>query len=89
MKALQSGLKGYEKLTRLAASLVAPNGMLMVASCSQPVDMAALQGQVARGLGRAQRIGRIIKTGGAGPDHPIHPMLPESAYLKAVFLALD
>jgi len=88
-KALQSGLKGYEKLTRLAAKVVAPQGYLMIASCSQPVDMATLQQQVSRGLGKAGRRGRIIKTGGAGPDHPIHPMLPESAYLKAIFLALD
>ena len=26
---------------------------------------------------------------GAAADHPVHPALPESAYLKAVFLALD
>lgn len=88
-KALKSGLKGYEKLARLAAGVVAPEGAMMIASCSQPVDMSALQEQVARGLARAGRSGRILRTGGAGPDHPVHPMLPESAYLKAIFLALD
>ncbi|MGF1605384.1 MAG: class I SAM-dependent rRNA methyltransferase [Rhodothalassiaceae bacterium] len=88
-KALKSGLKGYEKLTRLAARLTAPDGVLMIASCSQPVDMATLQEQVANGLARAGRTGRILIAGGAGPDHPTHPMLPESAYLKAIFLALD
>ena len=31
---------------------------------------------------------RLIRAG-AAPDHPIHPHLPESAYLKALVLALD
>ena len=31
----------------------------------------------------------IIHGGGAGPDHPVHPYLPESAYLKSLLLQLD
>jgi len=37
----------------------------------------------------AGRSGRILHAGGAGPDHPVHPNLPESAYLKCLFLQLD
>jgi 23S rRNA (cytosine1962-C5)-methyltransferase len=36
----------------------------------------------------AQRAGcelRIIEQGAQGPDHPIHPSIPETEYLKAVF----
>jgi 23S rRNA (cytosine1962-C5)-methyltransferase len=44
---------------------------------------------VSRGLNDAGRTGRILRTAGAGPDHPVHPMLPESAYLKSLTLALD
>ena len=47
--------------------------------------LQALQGWLAD----AGRTGPIIRTAGAGPDHPIHPLLPESAYLKAVVLALN
>jgi 23S rRNA (cytosine1962-C5)-methyltransferase len=25
---------------------------------------------------------------GAGPDHPVHPLLPESAYLKGLLFQL-
>jgi 23S rRNA (cytosine1962-C5)-methyltransferase len=32
---------------------------------------------------------RMIRQAGAGPDHPVHPMLPETAYLKALVYALD
>jgi 23S rRNA (cytosine1962-C5)-methyltransferase len=38
---------------------------------------------------RAGRSGRVIRQAGAGPDHPVHPLLPESAYLKALVYALD
>ena len=33
--------------------------------------------------------GRVLRSAGAGPDHPVHPLLPESAYLKAEVLQLD
>jgi 23S rRNA (cytosine1962-C5)-methyltransferase len=45
--------------------------------------------QVARGLHEAGRSGRILHATGAAPDHPVHPMLPESAYLKALLLQVD
>lgn len=84
-----SALKGYRKLTRLAAPLVEPGGFLFVASCSHNIEAAAFVEEVARGLHRAGRAGRILRIAGAGPDHPIHPHLPETAYLKAVALQLD
>ena len=34
-------------------------------------------------------VARLIRQAGAPCDHPIHPMLPESAYLKALAYALD
>jgi 23S rRNA (cytosine1962-C5)-methyltransferase len=82
-------LKGYEKLARLAASVVAPGGFLFVASCSHHVSAEEFATCVARGLARAGREGRVLRSAGAGPDHPVHPHLPESAYLKAELLQLD
>jgi 23S rRNA (cytosine1962-C5)-methyltransferase len=88
-KEVASGLRGYRKLTRLAASLVEPEGFLLVASCSHAVEIQAFQEQVRAGLFRAGRSGRIVHAGGAGPDHPVHPHLPETAYLKTLTLQLD
>jgi 23S rRNA (cytosine1962-C5)-methyltransferase len=88
-KDLGAGLRGYRKLTRLAASLVAPGGVLFLASCSHNVAVADFAEAVRRGLQDADRSGRILLRSGAAPDHPLHPALPESAYLKAELLALD
>jgi 23S rRNA (cytosine1962-C5)-methyltransferase len=82
-------LKGYEKLARLTASVVAPGGFLFLASCSHHVTAEEFATCVARGLARAGREGRVLRSAGAGPDHPVHPHLPESAYLKAALVQLD
>jgi 23S rRNA (cytosine1962-C5)-methyltransferase len=86
---LKSGLKGYRKLVRLAAAAVEPRGFLFVASCSHSVEPAMFAAEVVAGLDRAGRTGRIIRAAGAGPDHPVHPHLPETAYLKTLVLQLD
>ena len=88
-KDLGAGLRGYRKLARLAASVVAPNGMLFIASCSHNVGVAEFAEAVRRGVFDAGRTGRILQSTGAAPDHPVHPFLPESAYLKSELLALD
>jgi 23S rRNA (cytosine1962-C5)-methyltransferase len=88
-KEVPAALRGYRKLARLAASVTAPGGILFVASCSFNVGEAEFADAVRRGLGDAGRSGRILRVAGAGPDHPVHPALPETAYLKTMTLALD
>jgi 23S rRNA (cytosine1962-C5)-methyltransferase len=86
---IKSGSKGYRKLTRLAARLVERDGWLAVASCSHHVSADMLLEQIRLGLNDAGREGKVVRRSGAGPDHPLHPGLPESAYLKFVCLRLD
>ncbi len=86
---LPQGLKGYRKLARLAALSVAPGGILVAASCSHHVDAQLFGEQLRRGLYDGGREGRILYQRGAGPDHPVHPFLPETAYLKLQVVALD
>jgi len=88
-KDLEPGAKGYRKMVRLAAPLVAPGGILFAASCSHHMPADRFTDEVAHGLSLARRSGRIVRSAGAGPDHPLHPWLPESAYLKALALQLD
>lgn len=87
-KALDKGLRAYERIARLAAPLVEEGGFLGLCSCSHAADLAAFRAAAVRGIGRAGRTGRLIHTGFAGPDHPLHPHLAESGYLKALFFAL-
>lgn len=88
-KDLEAGAKAYRKLARMAARLVAPNGFLFLASCSHNIPPERFASECALGLQRSERRARLIHQSGAGADHPVHPMLPESAYLKAVVYALD
>ncbi len=88
-KDLKTGAQGYRKLVRLAAPLVAKGGFFFVASCSHLVDPPLFAEQVRRGLRDAERSGRILRSSGAALDHPVHPGLPETAYLKAMVLQLD
>jgi len=88
-KDLEPGAKAYRKLARLAADVTAPGGMLMVASCSHNIPPERFAQECAAGLSRTGRRAGLIHQAGAGVDHPVHPMLPESAYLKALFYALD
>jgi 23S rRNA (cytosine1962-C5)-methyltransferase len=87
--ALEAGLRAYERVAKLGSALVAPGGYLVLCSCSHAADLAKFRAACLRGIGKAGRQARIVHEGAAGPDHPVHPHLAESSYLKAIFLALD
>ncbi|UWR09796.1 RSP_2647 family RNA methyltransferase [Sulfitobacter mediterraneus] len=86
--ALEAGLRAYEKIARLAAPLVAENGILALCSCSHAADLAQFRNASIRGIGRAGRRAIMLHTGFAGPDHPQLPQLAESGYLKSLFFRL-
>jgi 23S rRNA (cytosine1962-C5)-methyltransferase len=88
-KDLESGARGYRKLARLAAPLVNPGGFLALSSCSHAIDAERFALECAQGVFRAGRTGRVIRATGAAPDHPVHPLLPETAYLKSLVYQLD
>ena len=88
-KDLAVGLKAYGKIFALAAGCVAKDGLLFAASCSHNVSEIDFLNCVRHGLTRAGRSGRIIRAAGANFDHPIHPHLDESAYLKSLLIQLD
>ena len=88
-KDLGPGSRGYRKMARLGAALVAKQGILFAASCSHNMPLDLFAETVRHGIDDAGRVGRILYTGFAGPDHPVHPALPESAYLKAQVFAFD
>jgi 23S rRNA (cytosine1962-C5)-methyltransferase len=87
-KELKPGLRGYRKLARSAAALITEEGFLAIACCSHNVPADAFADEVRRGLRDAGRGARLIRQAGAGPDHPSHPALLESAYLKFLVYAL-
>lgn len=88
-KDVETGAKAYRKLARLAAAVTAPGGFLLLASCSHNMGAERFVLECASGIARAGRSASLIRQAGAAPDHPVHPMLPETAYLKALVYALD
>ncbi len=86
--ALEAGLRAYERVARMAAALVRPGGAMVLCSCSHAADLGKFHQACTRGIGRAGRTASLIHTGFAGPDHPQHPMLAETGYLKALVFAL-
>ncbi|MEK0084354.1 class I SAM-dependent rRNA methyltransferase [Benzoatithermus flavus] len=88
-KDLGSGLRGYRKLARLAAALVTEPGFLCLGCCSHHVSPDQFAAETWAGIREAGRGGRLLRSAGAGPDHPVHPALPETAYLKFLVYALD
>jgi 23S rRNA (cytosine1962-C5)-methyltransferase len=88
-KDLEPGAKAYRKLARLGANVTAPGGFLFLASCSHNIAMDRFAEECAAGIFRSGRKAALIRQAGAGPDHPVHPALLETAYLKALVYALD
>lgn len=82
-KDLRAGEQAYRRLNRLAAQVVAADGVLLSASCSSHLGRERLLELIWGGVRAAGRGLQILEVGAQGPDHPVHPALPESAYLKS------
>jgi 23S rRNA (cytosine1962-C5)-methyltransferase len=82
------GLSLYARLNRAAVSLLAPGGILVSCSCSYHLEADELQRVLLRESRAGSRRLQILEQGGQGPDHPIHPAIPETRYLKAYFCAV-
>ncbi|MDI5985247.1 class I SAM-dependent rRNA methyltransferase [Halomonas sp. M4R5S39] len=83
-KDIPNGERAYAKLNREAMRLLGRDGLLLSASCSMHLAPERLV-DVVRGAVRHQdRQGQILFQGHQGPDHPVHPAIPETSYLKAL-----
>ncbi|MBA2670704.1 MAG: class I SAM-dependent rRNA methyltransferase [Gemmatimonadetes bacterium] len=79
----KQGEKAYQKINRLAMELLVPDGVLFSASCSHHLTRDALLLAMLRAGREIGRDLQILEQGHQGPDHPIHPAIPETEYLKA------
>lgn len=85
-KDFEAGREHYARLNHVALQLLAPGGMLFAASCSHHMPAETLLQMVQREAARLGRRLQCVHQGGAGPDHPVHPAMPETAYLKVFAL---
>jgi 23S rRNA (cytosine1962-C5)-methyltransferase len=82
----KEGTQAYARLNRLGIELLAPGGLLVTSSCSFHMDRDTFLRTVQQAGRRAGRFLQLLETGQQGPDHPVHPAIPETAYLKTLFL---
>lgn len=84
-KDLKKGIAAYRRINELGLQLLQPGGLLVSASCSMHLSRADLITAMQQAAVRAGCEIRVVEQGAQGPDHPIHPAIPETEYLKAVF----
>lgn len=84
-KDFHQGLAAYRKLNQLALPLVAEGGILVSCSCSYHLPEDELIGAVQAAARPTSRFVQLLERGGQAADHPIHPAIPETRYLKALF----
>ncbi len=84
-KDLAAGLRAYYEINRLALSLLKPDGILISASCSYHVSADDLLNAVRKAAIHSPYDLQVIAQGHQAPDHPVHPAMPETRYIKAFF----
>ena len=88
-KDLPKALAAYRRLNQLAIQILAPGGILVSCSCSYHVGAAELEDAIAKAARNVQRQLQVLETRGQSPDHPVHPAIPETRYLKAYFCRVN
>jgi 23S rRNA (cytosine1962-C5)-methyltransferase len=82
---VESALRKYCDMNRLALQVVKPGGVFLTCSCTGLVGEGDFLESVRRAAWQAGRTLQVFKVAGAAPDHPFLLHVPEGRYLKAVF----
>ena len=85
-KDLKEGTQAYRRLNEAAMQLLEKDGLLVSCSCSQQLPQEALSQILLQAARHLDRSLQILEQGHQAPDHPIHPAIPETDYLKALFV---
>jgi 23S rRNA (cytosine1962-C5)-methyltransferase len=83
-KDLPKALAAYKKLNQLAMQLIG-DGILVSCSCSYHLSAEDLQDVISKATRSAEKHVQILQMGGQSPDHPVHPAISETRYLKSYF----
>ncbi len=88
-KDLPKAIAAYKRLNQLAMKILAPEGILVSCSCSYHMSAEDLQDAIGKAARAADRHLQILESGGQAPDHPVHPAIHETRYLKAYFCRVN
>jgi 23S rRNA (cytosine1962-C5)-methyltransferase len=84
-KDLARGAAAYRKLNQLAMRLLERDALLVSCSCSWHLPAEELLTLIQSAGRHSSRFVQVLACGGQSPDHPVHPAIPETRYLKAFF----
>jgi 23S rRNA (cytosine1962-C5)-methyltransferase len=84
-KDVKAGIEAYQRINQQAMQVLAKDGILVSASCSYHLEAATLQQLVLAASRHVDRSLQILERGRQGADHPAHPAIPETEYLKALY----
>lgn len=84
-KDIKEGTLAYQRLNRLAMQVLEPGGLLVSASCSWHLRRSQLLEAMRKAAATNGQSMQILEQGHQGPDHPVHPAMVETDYLKAFF----
>jgi 23S rRNA (cytosine1962-C5)-methyltransferase len=84
-KDIPQGQAAYRKLNQLALNLMGRDGLLVSCSCSYHLSTEDLSAAIQAAARHSGRFVQILEAAGQSPDHPVHPAVPETRYLKAFF----
>ena len=82
-KDLKEGSLAYRRINRLAMNLIKNEGILVSASCSFHLGHEQLLNEVRQASYLANVDCQVLEQGHQGPDHPVHPAMKETDYLKS------
>lgn len=84
-KDFKNGLAGYHAINELAIRLVEPGGVLISASCSMHLPREQLLDVMRASARHNDRFLQVFASEGQAEDHPLHPAISETEYLKSWF----
>jgi len=84
-KDIRSGSDAYRRINELALRLVEYDGILVSASCSHHMTRDSLLNQVQLASRHVDRSVQLFDQAHQAPDHPIHPAISETEYIKTLF----
>lgn len=82
-KDLEAGTDAYRRLNQAAMQVLEKDGVLVSASCSSYLSRDVLRNVLLASSRHVDRFLQILEQGHQGPDHPVHPAISETDYLKA------
>jgi 23S rRNA (cytosine1962-C5)-methyltransferase len=85
---IDAAVRGYREINLRAMKLLIPGGLLITCSCSQHIDENAFLNILTEAASDANRRAQVIEKRTQSKDHPFLLSMPETYYLKCIFLRI-